>query len=78
MIVKDKDKFYKKLFLYRYFIFTKFSSDINDSELQSIIKGLNIKSRYKRIKYVIEEGCNYIDNYYKDCNLCHFKNNKCI
>lgn len=56
----------------------KFESDIDDLELQSIIKGLNIKSRYKRIKYVIEEGCNYIDNYYKDCNLCHFINNKCI
>ena len=78
MIVKDKDKFYKKLFLYRYFIFTKFESDIKDPELQSIIKGLNIKSRYKRIRYIVDEGCNYIDNYYKDCNLCHFKNNKCI
>lgn len=78
MKIYDKDKFYKKLFIYRYLKFLNFESDIDDLELQSIIKGLNIKSRYKRILYVIDEGCNYIDNYYKDCNLCHFKNNKCI
>ena len=78
MIVKDKEKFYKRLFIYRYLKFLNFESDIKDEELQTIIRGLNIKSRYKRIKFVIEESCNYIDNYYKGCNLCHFKNNKCI
>ncbi len=78
MIVKDKDKFYNRLFIYKYLKFLNFKSDIDDPELQSIIKGLNIKSRYRRIRYVIDEACSYIDNYYKDCNLCHFKNNKCI
>ncbi len=78
MIVKDKDKFIKYLFIYKWFVFTKFSTDIDDIELSYIINALNIKSRYKRIKYIINTGCDYIDNYYKSCKLCSFKNNKCI
>lgn len=78
MVVKDKDRFIKYLFIYRYFIFTNFSTDIDDYELCLIINALNIKSRYKRIKYVIDSGCDFIDNYYSGCNLCQFKNNKCI
>ena len=64
MIVKDKDKFIKYLFIYKWFVFTKFSTDIDDIELSYIINALNIKSRYKRIKYIINTGCDYIDNYY--------------
>ena len=78
MIVRDKDIFIKKLFIYRWFIFTKFSTDIDDMELSIIINALNIKSRYKRINYIVDSGCDYIDNYYKECNLCKFKNNRCI
>ena len=78
MKIKNKEKFYKYLFLYKHLKFIHFESDIDDKELQTIIKGLNIKWRYKRLLYIVEEGCNYIDEYYKECNLCHFKNNQCI
>ena len=33
MIVKDKEKFYKRLFIYRYLKFLNFESDIKDSIL---------------------------------------------
>lgn len=78
MKVINKEKFIKKLYLYRYNIFIKYETDIKDEELNIIINALNIKSRYKRIKYIINNGIDIIDNYYKECNLCKFINNKCI
>ena len=78
MLVKNKDKFYKYLFIYKHLKFIKFETNIKDQELKIVINALNIKSRYKRIKYIVNEGCRFIDQYYSKCNLCHFKNNICI
>lgn len=77
MKVVDKEKFYKRLWIYKYLIFLNFSTDIDDDNLKVVINALNIKGRKKRFNYIIDEACLYIDNYYSKCNLCHFKNNKC-
>ena len=80
MIINDKNKLIKWLWLYRTFIFkfTKFKTDSNDKELIGIVNCLNIKNRYKRIYFIIDNACDYIDNFYKDINTCKFKNSKCI
>ena len=78
MKIKDKEKFIKKLFLYKHLKIFKYETKIKDKELTIIINALNIRSRYKRLNYIVNEGCNYIDEYYKKCNLCKFENNKCI
>ena len=68
MLVKNKDKFYKYLFIYKHLKFIKFETNIKDQELKIVINALNIKSRYKRIKYIVNEGCRFIDQYYSKCN----------
>ncbi|MBR2678310.1 MAG: hypothetical protein IKE63_02725 [Bacilli bacterium] len=80
MIVNNKEKFLKRIWLYRsiLFKFTEFETDTTDKEFRIIVEALNIKSRYKRIYFVIDNLCNQIDKYYKDCNLCKFKNNQCL
>ena len=73
------DKFYRKLFFYKSFIFkkTKFTVETNYEEVKPIINVLNIKKRKERIIYIYDEACKQIDNHYKNKNICGFKNNKC-
>ena len=73
------DKFYRKLFFYKSFIFKKttFTVETTYKELKPIIKALNIKKRKDRITYIYDEACRQIDNHYKNKNICGFKNNKC-
>lgn len=78
MKINNKEKLIKHIKLHKYNLLSKYETNINDKELNIIINALNIKSRYKRIKYIVNEGINIIDNYYKECNLCKFKDNKCI
>lgn len=80
MIINSKDKLINNLYLYRSFIFyfTKFETNLKDSDVINIIDALNIKNRYKRIIFVIDKLCDQIDDYYKDKKTCCFKNNKCI
>lgn len=78
MIVKNKEKFLKKLFIYKHLRFIKYETNIKDKHLQTIIDILNIKNPYKRKREIIEKSCDYIDNYYKEINPCQFKNSKCI
>ena len=80
--IKDQkalDKFYRKLFFYKSFIFkkTKFTVETNYEEVKPIIKALNIKKRKPRITYIYDEACKQIDNHYKNKNICGFKDNKC-
>ena len=72
---RDLDKFYKKLKYYKLSLFTKFESD--NKNIQDIITALNIKNRNKRIIYIYDYVCNYIDNFWNGKNYCGFKNNKC-
>ena len=73
------DKFYRKLFFYKSFIFkkTKFTVETNYEEVKPIINVLNIKKRKERIIYIYDEACKQIDNHYKNKNICGFKNNMC-
>ena len=73
----DLKKFYKRIKIYKsvFYIKTKFTTKNN--KIKSIIEALNIKSRNKRITYVYDNACKYIDNYWKNKNICGFKNNKC-
>ena len=81
-VINDKqalDKFYRKLFFYKSFIFKKttFTVETKYEQLKPIIKALNIKKRKDRITYIYDEACRQIDNHYKNKNICGFKNNKC-
>lgn len=78
MLVRNKEKFLKYIFIYRHIHFIKYETNLNDKELIKIIEILNIKNRYKRIYSTILNIANYIDDYYKDCDTCNFKHNKCI
>ena len=78
MKVTNKEKFIKKLYIYKHLRFIKYETDIKDKELNRIISALNIRNNIKRLRYIIEETCDYIDNYYSNSNPCKFKNNKCI
>ena len=73
------DKFYRKLFFYKSFIFKKtyFTVETNFEEVKPIINALNIKKRKERIIYIYDEACNQIDKHYQNKNICGFKNNKC-
>ena len=80
MKINDKKKLLKYISLYRSFIFkfVKFETDSKDIEVIKLIELLNIKNKYKRIYKTINDTCDYIDSYYKNKNICSFKNNCCI
>lgn len=73
------DRFYRKLFFYKRFIFKPitFKVETNYKEILPIITALNIKNRKQRITYIYDESCNQIDNHYQNKNICGFKNGKC-
>lgn len=78
---EDYTKFIKRIILYKSILYinTEFrvkGCQVND-KIQQIIKGLNIKNRYKRITYVYDTACSIIDSNTKGLNVCGFKNNKC-
>ena len=85
MIIKvnskqDILKFYKRISLYRTFIFrfTTFKLNEDNPKLTPIIKALNIKKRKKRITYIYHTICTQIDDFYKNTDMCEFKNGKCL
>ena len=73
MIINKYLPIYKSIF----FKFTKFETNSNDEQDIIIINALNIKNRKKRITYIYDSTCEYIDNYYKNKNICGFKNCQC-
>ncbi len=73
-------KFYKKLWLYKSFLFrgVKFEvGEVDDKNLKLIVDGLNIKKRKERIDYVYDEACRMIDESVKGKNICGFVDGKC-
>ncbi len=74
---KDLEKFYKRIKYYRsiFYLFTKFESDNKD--IEKIIYALNIKNRFKRIRYINEEACRELDEFTAGKNPCGFKNGVC-
>lgn len=77
---KDLNKFYKKLFLYRGFLFSPFKFETDYDDIIPVINALNIKNKYERIDYIYKYSLDYLDSYYKKLNpnICSFCNNKCI
>ena len=77
----DYIKFIKSINLYKSFLFynTEFQlkGTYQNEKMLQIIKGLNIKRRKERIKYVYDTACNIIDNNIAGENICGFKNGKC-
>ena len=51
--------------------------NINDITLKQIEKAINIKDIKERYNYIYDEGCDYIDKKYLDCNYCDFKDDIC-
>ena len=80
MLITNKNKLLKYLFLYRsiFFKFISFKTSLKDDESLLIIKALNIKRRKKRIYFVINKLCDCIDEYYQGKNICGFKHSKCL
>lgn len=76
---KDLKKFYRRLKFYKLALYKKTIFKSDNEEIKPIIKALNIKNRKKRIVYIYDYACNYIDNYMKDQNPnpCGFKNGRC-
>ena len=77
IIIKNDNelkRFYKKIKYYKY-LPIKFET--NNEEIKDIIYSLNIKNRNKRIEYIYDYICKFIDNYWNDINYCGFKYNKC-
>ena len=79
--VNDYNKFIKRIKWYKNFLYvnTYFSLKCNKLfDVEPIINALNIKKRKKRIDYIYDYCCEYIDNYCKNKDFCKFKSNKCL
>ncbi|MBR1386514.1 MAG: hypothetical protein IJ568_06760 [Bacilli bacterium] len=78
---KDIKKLYKKLWLYKSFLYRKtfFSSNNNiDINTKYIIDALNIKRRRDRITFIFDKTCEIIDAKNKGVDICNFKGRVCL
>lgn len=76
----DFDKFVRRLPFYNSFLFRNVSFEVlgyNFNMKDEIVRVLNIKRRREKLRYIVDEGCNYIDNFFGEKNICGFKNCKC-
>ena len=62
----------KKSFKFNYSDDFKYKDYFNDIE-----KALNIKNKEKRLSFIYDVVCDYLDNLFIKENMCEFKNNKC-
>lgn len=75
--MKISEKNLKRFLFILKYIHINYEVDTKNEETLQIVKAISNKNRLERMKYIIDTGCNIIDDYYKDCPLCKFKNNKC-
>lgn len=76
----DFDKFVRKLPFYNSFLFRNASFEVlgnNFNMKDEIVRVLNIKNRREKLRYIVDAGCNYIDDFFGEKNICGFKNCKC-
>ena len=77
----DYHKLLKKLFIYKSILYhnTLFvvKNNVSNEMIDSIINALNIKKRKKRINFIYDQSCHFIDEKNKNINICGFKNEKC-
>ena len=74
---KDLKRFYNKLNIYKRIFYINTFFETNNDEIKKIIDILNIKNRKKRITYIYDSACKYIDDYWDGKNVCGFKNGRC-
>lgn len=51
---------------------------IYDNDVINCIKAMLISNRNKQYEFIYDTVCDYLDNQFDKCNLCDFKNDKCI
>ena len=78
---KDINNFYKLLPLYNSFLFKFVHFDVkcqkSIANIEEIEKILNIKNRKKKLTNIIDKSCDFIDEHFKNEDICGFKHNKC-
>ncbi len=79
----DVKNFDKKIWLYRSIFYKNVHFEPKSTDAYSkyidVINALNIKNRFKRIRYIYDTACNQIDNYNKENHInCEFKCGKCL
>lgn len=78
---RDYNKLLRKINLYKSILYCKtifiVENKINEENIDYIINALNIKNRRKRIEYIYDQSCYFIDEKVKNTNICGFKNGKC-
>ena len=55
-------------------------NNISNNDLFNLIVSLNvckIKNKYKRLEYIYDSACRYLDNEFKSNNICGFENDIC-
>lgn len=77
MLITDKKYIFIPIYKSIFFKFCNFETKSNDIQDIIVVKALNIKNRKKRITFIYDSTCNYIDNFYNNENICGFKNCQC-
>lgn len=77
MLITDKKYIFLPLYKSIFFRFCKFETKSKDLQDIIIVNALNIKNRKKRITYIYDSTCKYIDDFYNNENICGFKNCQC-
>jgi len=77
-IIKQIKKYLKKDQDYLLKLEKKTNDISNSKEIEELIKAFNIKDLRKRYTYIYDTMCTYLDEKFKEDNICDFKNNKCI
>lgn len=77
---KELEKFYRKIFWYRSFLyhFVTFKLGKDKYQVSDIIMALNLKGRRKRLEFIYDVVCCEIDDFFKGKNVCDFKNGQCV
>lgn len=77
---KDLKRFYKHIFIYKSLIFrfVKFEIDDDKYNIKPVINALNIKNKKQRICYIYDIACRQVEDFYKNKNICEFKDNQCL
>ena len=77
MLINEKNLKFLPLYKTIFFRFVKFETNSKDEQMVIITNALNIKRRRKRITYVYDATCDFIDTFYQGKNICGFKNCEC-
>ena len=79
---EEYDKFKKKLWLYRSWLYCfvsfKISGKVRQKELKDFETALNIKNDRKRTRFIYDRACKFIDEYNeKHCICCEYHDSIC-